>query len=121
MKLVLFKPIMNFIDRVKERKRKFVNLIKVLDNMDINIVGDTTIIKISNNTIINTEGNTMIYSKDGLLVTKHRHTHINPAIEINIKQDTDIDDISKRSKIAKMNKILEHNYNIIKTHRCQHK
>lgn len=117
MNLILFKPIRSFISRVKEKKNKIVKLLELLDVIDITVSGNTTYISIDNNIILHTKGNTLVYSKDGVLMTKHRRTHINPDIEININYNNNISELSKESLRKKRLKIQQHTFSLLLSHR----
>lgn len=59
-------------------------IIKLLDSIDIVESDNTIFINIDKHILMNHNGNIVINSKDGYLITKHKRTHINPAININI-------------------------------------
>lgn len=64
-------------------------IIKILDSIDIVESDNTIFINIDKHILMNHNGNIVINSKDGYLITKHRRTHINPAININISDTVD--------------------------------
>jgi hypothetical protein len=69
----------NTIDRLNRIKK----IIKILDSIDIVESNNTIFINIDKHVLMNHNGNIVINSKDGYLITKHKRTHINPAIIIN--------------------------------------
>ena len=64
---------------IQSRIRK---LIKLLDVIDIGMSDDTVMINVDRNLVIKTEGNMLVYSVNGVLLTKHKRTHINPTVNV---------------------------------------
>lgn len=76
---------------------KKINLLfKALSSIDIKVKGDSVLITLDKNIIINNTKDIFLYSSEGKLIIKHRRTHINPNVYINITE-ADTNDISKRS------------------------
>ena len=98
---------MNLIEQLsKLPEEKLSKLIKLLDNIEVLEDENNVVIKVSKNVTVITDGNLLLYSKDGVLVTKHKRIHINPAIKINIKKLDTVqisnDALNKRLLIEKM-------------------
>lgn len=94
MKLVKFNSL-PVVSKIIKAKNKIKNIYNFLNKVEFNTVGNTTYIKIPHNLVLSSNGNMLIYSTDGVLVTKHKKTHINPDITFEIKDD--INDISKKA------------------------
>lgn len=94
-------------------------IIKILDSIDIVESDNTIFINIDKHILLNHIGTLVINSNDGYLITKHRRTHINPNININLN-----DPISTAyradykalllSKQHLFNRLLKHNKIYIK-------
>ena len=95
---------------------KLTKLLKLLDSIEVVEVNNTIMINVDKNIIVNHNGTMLIHSNDGYLITRHKTTHINPAIRISI---LDVDKIKDEadskarllrkqslfSKLLKRNKI----------------
>ena len=107
----LVKYINNKISTIKRIK----NLVKVLSLIEVSGSDTDIVITVPTNISIITKGNVLLYSKDGVLITKHRRTHINPEIEIDIRENTGViadKALSKRillHRMALFSNLLKHN------------
>ena len=76
------------IDVVKyttiNRLNRIKKIIRLLDSIDVIESDNTIFINIDKHILMNHSGSIVINSKDGYLITKHKRTHINPAININV-------------------------------------
>ena len=90
---------LSFFSRIK----KVYNVLSLIEVKETN--GDI-LISIPNDIVVQTGGNMLIYSKDGVLVTKHRLTHINPDIHITVTDN--LDDTVYRAKQKKIVNIKKH-------------
>ena len=86
-------------------------LIRLLDVIDIGMSNDTVMINVDRNLVIKTEGNMLVYSVDGVLMTKHKRTHINPTVNV-VVNDTKasakraLEDRELKIKINLFNRLL---------------
>lgn len=81
--------IVNYISNKITFFNRIKKIYKVLSLIDVVENNGNILISIPNDIAIQTEGNMLIYSKNGVLVTKHKRTHINPEISITITDDLD--------------------------------
>ena len=89
-------------------------IIKLLDSIDIVESDNTIFINIDRHMLLNHSGHIVINSNDGYLITKHKRTHINPAINIDISDTIDIinkadDKALLLSKQSLFKSLLKHN------------
>jgi hypothetical protein len=107
---------MNIVRYVKNKISvisKMKRLFKVLSLIEVNECNGNIVMMIPNDIAIQSGGNILLYSKDGVLITKHKRTHINPEIEIDISNinDTAIKAKDRRDlniKIGIFNRALKH-------------
>lgn len=86
MKLVKFNNL-PVVSKVIKVKNKIKNIYNFLSSVEFNTVGNTTYIKIPDNLVLSSNGDILVYSESGVLITKHKRTHINPAIKITLEED----------------------------------
>lgn len=105
MNLIKFNNI-PIVSKIVNFKNKIKNIYNFINNVEINTIGNTTYIKIPDNLVLSSNGNMLIHSTNGVLITKHKKTHINPDITFEIKDDINI--ISKKA-IEKRDLLLKQN------------
>ena len=107
--------IVKYINKKINIFKNLRNILKVLSLIEISGSDSDIVMTIPTNVSIVTKGNVLIYSKDGVLITKHKRTHINPEIEIDIKENIDVvadRALAKRVLLGRMalfNNLLKHN------------
>lgn len=77
--------------------QRLLKLLDIIEDLDIKKVNGNVHITISDTVIVNSLKDILLYSREGKLITSHSRTHINPDIKIIVTDDTDTNDISKRS------------------------
>lgn len=103
---MLVEYIRHRVSRPIKRVTRLFKLLSVLDKLDISIRDNNVYIKMDSTLIINNDKDILLYSQNGKLITKHKRTHINPAIKINIVK-ADTDELDRRS-ITAGNTIKKH-------------
>lgn len=107
---------MNIVMYVKNKisiATKIKRVFKVLSLIEVNEYDGNIVMMIPNDIAIQSGGNILLYSKDGVLITKHKRTHINPEIEIDVSNvvNTAVKAKNKRDlnvKKAIFNNALKH-------------
>lgn len=113
MKLVKFNNL-PVVSKVIKVKNKIKNIYNFLSSVEFNTVGNTTYIKVPDNLVLSSNGDMLIYSESGVLITKHKRTHINPDIKITLEEDlkqTSSKALAKRELMTKQsifNNALKH-------------
>lgn len=75
--------------RVLTKVNRIKKIIKLLDSIEVIESNNTIYINIDKHILLNHTGSIILNSEDGYLITKHKRTHINPAIKINIVDTMD--------------------------------
>jgi len=83
------------ISKIVNIKNRIKNIYNFLNSVEFNTIGNTTYIKIPDNLVVSSKGNMLIHSEEGVLITKHKRTHINPNITFEVKDD--LDSVSRKA------------------------
>lgn len=75
---------MMITNKVFNKFSRLKKILKLIDSIDVIESTDTIYINIDKHILVNHTGTMIINSSNGYLITKHKKTHINPEISINI-------------------------------------